>query len=291
MAKKSEALSQRQLQSQLIMRSKAARKKRQQWIKKAQIGAAVMFSVLLIGGGLWGWKSGAIARTVQTTIDGGYKLTAKAGFSVKAIYLEGRNRTSMDDINKALGIAQGEPIFQLSLAEMRERLEKIESVHVAAVERSLPGTLYVRIVEREPVALWQHQGKIALVDDQGVVMNGIDSAPYRQLPLIVGDNAPAHITELMTILAASPDLTQRFAAAVYVGERRWNIRLNGDVEVKLPETNAIDAWKKLAELETKQKLLDRDIKVIDLRLAGRMFIQVSPEELRGNKQANGAKET
>ncbi len=140
---------------------------------------------------LWLWKSGAAVRTAQAVADEAYGLTVKGGFAVQALYLEGRNRTSMDDIDKALGIKKGDPILQFSISDARDRLEKIESVKFAAVERALPGTLYVRIVEREPVALWQHQGKVSLVDDNGAVMNGIDSAPYQHLPLIVGDDAPS----------------------------------------------------------------------------------------------------
>src|SRR5208282_2683263 len=99
------------------------------------------------------------------------------------------------------------------------------SVKFAAVERSLPDTLHIRIVEREPVALWQHQGKMTPVDDQGTIMSDLDAAPYQHLPLIIGDDAPAHAAELLTILASEPDLAKRFANATRMGDRRWNIRL------------------------------------------------------------------
>ncbi|MDE3038638.1 MAG: cell division protein FtsQ, partial [Pseudomonadota bacterium] len=160
----------------------------------------------------------------------------------------------------------------------------------AAVERALPGALYVRIVEREPVALWQHEGVITPVDDNGTAMNGIAVAPGRRLPLIIGDDAPKHVGDLLQLLALEPDLTQRFAAAAWVGDRRWNIRLHspiGVVEVKLPEEGPAEAWKKLAELQARRRLLDRDVKVIDMRLEGRMFIRLAPE---GGK-ATGARET
>jgi cell division protein FtsQ len=140
----------------------------------------------------------------------------------------------------------------------------------------------VRIVEREPVAMWQHEGKMALVDDNGAVMTGLDMAQFQQLPLILGDDAPKHVSEVLAILASQPDLVKRFAAAIHVGERRWNIRLSAqageNIEIKL------------AELETKQKLLDRDIKVIDLRMPGRMFIKLVPEN-EPIKPAGSARDT
>ena len=263
------SLTPRQRQSQQIMREKAARKKRKILMRKLAIAA----------GGLWAWKSGAAVRTATATVNGAYLLTARAGFSVQALYLEGRNRTSMNDIEKALEVKKGTPILQLSLDDMRDRLEKIESVKFAAVERALPGTLYVRIVEREPAALWQHQGKLAAVDDNGVVMNDIDLTPYKHLPLIIGDDAPTHISELLSVLASAPDLAKRFVVATRMGDRRWDIRLNGQigvVDVKLPEDDPTTAWKKLSDLEQRDQVLERDVKVIDLRLEGRMFIKVAP---------------
>lgn len=293
MARQSEGLTSRQRQSQQIMREKNARKKRKTILRRLAIVSGSVLTLTLIGGGVWLWKSNTALRTIQATIDGAYGLTAKAGFAVQSLYLEGRNRTTMDDINKALEIKKGDPILRLSIDEVRARLEKIESVKLAAVERSLPGTIYVRIVEREPVALWQSHNKMALVDDNGVVMNDIDIAPYQKLPLIIGDNAPAHVKELMTILAAEPELAKHFSAAIRVSDRRWNIRLNikpgEDVEVRLPESNPAEAWKKLADAQAHQQLLDRDVKVIDLRLEGKMFIKVAPEEM--HSKTGSARET
>lgn len=290
MAKRKAKLTPRQKQSQQIMRDKAAKKRRKALVRKFGLVGGGVFLVAVLGGGFWAWKSGAAARTAQSVVDGAYGLTAKAGFSLQSLYLEGRNRTSMQAIEKALGVKKGDPILQHSLSELRHRLEAVESIKFAAVERALPGTLYIRIVEREPVAMWQNGGKLALVDDNGVVMTGIDIAPYHALPLIIGDNAPKHVAELLTMLTSQPELTKRFSAAIWVGDRRWNIRLNGDIEVKLPEDNAQNAWKHLAELQDEQRLLDRDVKEIDLRLEDKMFIKLTPEGMPDKGAAN-ARET
>ena len=294
MPRKQETLTSRQRQSQQIMREKSALKKRKILMRKVYLIGGGVFSVLVLGTSLWLWKSGAAMRGVQAVSDYVYGMTAEAGYVVQGVYLEGRNRTSMEEIDKVIGIKKGDPIFRFSVGEVRERLEKIESIKTAAVERALPGTVYVRIVEREPVALWQNNGQIALVDDNGVVMKDIDSKPYLKLPLLVGAEAPEHIKELMAILDSQPELSKRLSSAIRVSDRRWNIRLNvgssgGVVEVMLPENNPVDAWKKVAELQAHQQLLDRDVKVIDLRLEGKMFIKLAPDEI--NNKTTNAKET
>jgi len=287
--KKSDDLTPRQRQSQRIMREKAARKRRQAWRKRVQITGFALLAVLLAGGSAWLALSGAGAQIVAGTTNGLYRMSAKAGFDIQSVYLEGRSRTALADINKALGMTKGQSIFRADLEIMRTELEKIDSVKMAAVERALPHTLYVRIVEREPVALWQNNAKLALVDDAGIVMNGIDAAPYAHLPLIIGDGAPSHVAELMTILTSEPTLAERFAAAIYTGERRWNIRFQNGSEVKLPEKNPLSAWKILAGLQARQQLLDRAVKVVDLRLPDRLFITLSPQDMPS--RAGNAKDT
>lgn len=286
--KKTDELTPRQRQSQKIMREKAAKVKREHFMQKFRVVFAVLFVVFVGGGGFWAWKTSAYSRATNAISDKIYGTTANAGYTVQTLYLEGRNRTPLNDINNALDIDKGSPILRLNLDEIRTRLEKIESIKYAAIERALPSTLYVRVVERDPVARWQFHEKISLVDDNGVVMTGLDLAPYKELPLIVGEGAPKNVANLLKILNSAPELSKRFSAAIWVGDRRWNIRLHhknsrdgaeiADIEVRLPENEPENAWKELAEMQNKEQVLDRDIKVIDLRIAGRLFIKVPEAE-------------
>lgn len=288
MARKT-ATTTRQRQSQQIMRDKQARKRREEIRRKIQFAMGVALGILFVGGGGYFWYSGSLERTVDQTVNGFYVSTARAGFAVHSLHIEGRGRTPMSEIQQALGIKKNDPILALSLEGMRERLKEIHSIREAAIDRALPNALYVRIVEREPVALWQHQGSISLIDELGTVMTGIDITPYHNLPLIVGDGAPEHVMELMNILASAPGLEKEFSSAIRVADRRWNIRLNNDVEVKLPEADAPAALARLVKINQEEELLKRDIKVIDLRVPDRVFIKLSPELIAPNH--TGAKET
>lgn len=287
--KKNDALTPRQRQSQQIIKQKASRKKRQAMVRRAQIYGGVCMVVLVFCLAGWLSISGVANRWSEHASRALYAATVKAGFGVRDIYLEGRSRTPLGEIEAALDIRRGDAILAVDLDASRRRLEAIASVRGAAVERALPGTLFVRIVEREPVALWQHGGRLALVDDQGAVMSGLDIDPYRHLPLLIGEGAPARAGDLLALLAAQPVLAKQFEAATWVGERRWNIRLTGGTEIKLPESDAAEAWKTVAELHAKQKLLDRAVKVVDMRIQGRLFMTISPPPAPSAK-AEGAKE-
>jgi cell division protein FtsQ len=157
----------------------------------------------------------------------------------------------------------------------RQRLELIEWVESAIVERRLPSTIYVKLKERAAVALWQRDGDFVLIDRQGRVVRTVDPDYYGYLPLIAGAGAPGQITALSLLLQEVPVIGRRVRAAVWVGQRRWNLTLDNMVQVMLPEEDAAAALKILAELDRKQQLLSRDVAVVDLRLPDRMVVRLA----------------
>ena len=75
------------------------------------------------------------------------------------------------------------------------------------------------------------------------------------------------------MLGGAPKLRELVTAAVRVGSRRWNLRLRGGVEVRLPEKNPEEAWARLADLQSRHDLLARDVVTIDMRLPGRLLVR------------------
>ena len=201
-------------------------------------------------------------------------VAASMGLRVTNVIVEGRSKTPEPMLRAALGIRPGEPILSYSLAEARQRLESIKWVETATVERRLPATIVVRLVERRPFAVWQSEGKFLLVDRDGDIVADSDVAAFSgQLPLVVGPGALAAAAALMDMLATQPDLQKRVVAAVRVGERRWNLRMNNGADVMLPEGAEIQALAKLAELQASHSLLDRPLAVVDLRLPDRLVVR------------------
>jgi cell division protein FtsQ len=247
------------------------------WDKMRNVIAVVLaLAAAAIGYTVW---TGAASRAVAEVVDKGYRSLASIGFSVDHMTLDGRTRTTMAEVKAAIGFDTGEPIFRVSLSELRARLEKIPTVKQAAVERALPDTLHIHLVEREPVAVWQYKGKIALIDDTGAVMRDLDMKQYKHLPLVVGEGAPEHVGDMLALLADHKDLAPQVASLVRVGNRRWDVHLKQGIRVKLPEENYLSAWQELATMQSEQQILLRDIQTIDLRDGERMYITLAPREL------------
>jgi len=140
----------------------------------------------------------------------------------------------------------------------------------------LPDRIIVRLTEREPFAVWQFQGKFSLVDRAGKVVER-DLTESRGLPLIVGAGAPAAAAPLIDALNQNPILLDHLVAAVRVGERRWNLRLNTGADILLPEGQERVAITRLMALHQDQALLDRPLKVVDLRLPDRLVLRPQTE--------------
>jgi cell division protein FtsQ len=205
------------------------------------------------------------------------RVSAAIGLRVADIRVEGRETTDRETILDALGARPGTPILAVDPARAKQQLESLPWVRSALIERRLPDTLYVRLVERSPLALWQHSGKIELIDRTGAVIPVSHLDQFAKLPLVVGEDAARHASELLAMLANEPDLASRVTAAVQVGGRRWNLRIDNSIDVLLPADDPAGAWADLARLQRSSAILKRDVQAIDMRLPDRLVVRVVPE--------------
>ena len=203
--------------------------------------------------------------------------TGLLGMTVSDIRVEGRETTDRETILAALGAGPGTPILAVDPTRAKDQLEALPWVRSAVIERHLPGTLYVRLVERKPLALWQHGGKIELIDHGGEVIPVVRLDQFAKLLMVVGEGAARHAAELLRMLASEPELAARVTAAIRVGDRRWNLRIDNAIDVLLPAHEEANAWSQLARLERSSAILKRDLQTIDLRLPDRLVLRVSPE--------------
>lgn len=253
------------------------RRRRQQ---QRRVLLATASAIVLAGSAATAWYIGRDGRLTAYTQEAQTRI-AEAGadlhLTVESVQVEGRQRADRRAILTALGVARGMPILAVDLESAKARLETVPWVRNASIERLLPDTLYVRLTERAPLALWQHQGKFDLVDQDGNIIADADIRDYPFLPQVVGNGAPAAAPDLLKVLTGEPALQAHVTASVRVGGRRWDIHLDNGIVVSLPESNAASAWHRLAALDRSDRLLERDVQVIDMRLPDRVVLRVPPD--------------
>lgn len=239
-------------------------------------------ALILAGAGAFSllWRSGLAAAELAHLRAAVIARSAGVGMTVDSVLVQGRQETPPAAVLQALGVARGQPLLAFDPLAAKERLERLGWVREAAVERRFPGTIAVRLVERRPLALWQRDGKLALVDDTGTVIGGDDIDRFADFPIIVGDDAPRHAPALLAMLAAEPQLKAHVSAAVWISGRRWDLHFDNGIGVRLPEQHPEAALTRLADLDRATGLLKRDLVAIDLRLSDRLILKLSPAAAR-----------
>jgi cell division protein FtsQ len=204
--------------------------------------------------------------------------TAIAGFEIRHVEVDGTREMPRLPVYDAALSGPSNAMLNADLPAIRTRLLALPWVADASVARQLPDTLSIRIVERRPVALWQHQQRFALIDINGQVLPTADLTRFAKLPVVVGTGANGRVRELLALTASAPSLSEKVDAAILVGGRRWDVKFKSGETLALPDTPAAAtaAFKRFAKLEQQmaedRKLLGGRFQRFDMRLPGQITI-------------------
>jgi len=256
-------------------RSSVRKSGRPIWRQPVLLGLIVLLLGLGGGGGWLAWKQGWLATAQERVAEVSHRVVvALTPFKLADVTVEGRDYVTREAILAALNVKAGDSLLGIDLQAARHRLEAIDWVASATVERRLPDTLYVTLKERRAVAIWQNGSEYTLIDQNGRTVRASRMPPGADtLLLLGGPGAPEHVGDLLLLLAYEPYIAKQMRAAVWVGQRRWNLILKNDTEIRLPEEDAVAALQRLAKLDSDYKLLSREFGVIDLRLPDKLYLR------------------
>ena len=245
--------------------------RRQRWlIRPAAVAAGCGLVLLALTALLRSGTPGSTLDRLHLALAGD---AARAGMQVRHIVIEGRANTPEPVLRGAMDVHRGTPILAVPIRAVAARIERLSWVQHATVERRLPDTIVVRLIERRPFAIWQDQGKFRLIDRDGDTVADRNARDFRALPLVVGPGAPRAAARLLDALNAQPELAPRVAAAVRVDSRRWDLMMKSGMTVRLPGGHAVRAIARLAQLQAQFALLDRPLRFIDLRLPSMLVLR------------------
>jgi cell division protein FtsQ len=204
-------------------------------------------------------------------------MTAWSGLGITEVKITGQSEASEMDVLDHLEIGQYPSLVTFDVEAAKARVEKLPWVKQATLKKVYPHGLEVAISERDPFAVWQHDGVVSLVDDDGSVISDGVSERYAALPLVVGPGAASRAAEFTNLVGAFPEIAGRVRAGVLVSGRRWNIVLNDGVELLLPEKNPAQALQQIVALDESAALLSREIAAVDMRLADNLVLRLDAD--------------
>ncbi len=224
--------------------------------------------------------SGASLKTSAWAHQKILHVTANAGFEVENILVEGRHYTEADTLKAILNIEKGYPIFGFDPVQAQKMISKISWVKDVQVERRFPDTIYVDIKERVPMALWQRDKRLSLIDTEGVVLTDHKINRFKNYIVVVGDDIPEYAPEFLKLLISEPELVKKIEAASLKSGRRWDLVLKTGAIVKLPEEDLALAFRRLVQMQEEKQILDKDVKTIDVREPNRIVVRTHPGALQ-----------
>ena len=252
------------------------------------IGTAGTVAVILASLAYGSVKGDHIPTVVEAFKDVRDAAANAAGFRIVSVALAGQHHISREDVLAAAGVTDTTSLLFLDVEQTRERLKSNPWIADATVLKLYPGELQIGIREREAFALWQKNGQVSVIADDGTVLEPYVAPRLIELPLVVGRGAETRAKEFLALLDRYPDLRASVRATVLVGERRWNLRLKNGIDVRLPETDIAPALERLVALDKEKTLTTRDIVAIDLRLPDRVTVRLS--EAAAQARIEAAKE-
>jgi cell division protein FtsQ len=246
------------------------------WVlhQKRIVRLAMASLIVATAGGLFAIKDtlSTVAMTGLRFVQGEF---AQAGFGISGIHISGQRLTADADIIALMTVGMGDSTVTFDAQKAQARLKWLRAVKSATVKKVYPSEVYVDIVEKDPVVRWRVGSTTWLLDERGDRI-GTDVSSFSNLPLVIGEGASDDAVAMSRLLDRHPKLQEGLAALSRIGDRRWDLIYRNGLRVQLPETGVAQALTRLDEYQAGYRLMDRDVTVIDLRVAG--LVTLAPGE-------------
>lgn len=215
-------------------------------------------------------------KIIDTYADLRSQVESRPEFMVNMMAVDGASDLVAEGIRQILPLDFPISSFDLDLEAMRETVVSLDPVKSARLYVRQGNVLQVEVVERLPVVLWRNEQGLQLLDDEGVLVGpAFLRSDWPELPLIVGDGANGLVTEALELVAAAEPLAARLRGLVRMGERRWDVVLDRDQRILLPETEAVRALERVIAMDHAVNMLERDLVAVDLRLPNRPTLRMT----------------
>ena len=249
-----------------------------------RVGLSMTVLLLLGSCGFGIVRGGHLQDFVTAVSDARNALANSAGFRITSVVINGRKQLTQDEILAIGDISGRSSLLFLDADAVRDKLKANPWIADATVLKLYPGQLMVELTERKAFALWQEAGRLSVIADDGAVLEPYVSRRFLSLPLVVGKGADTQARDFLALLARYPQVNSVTKAAIFVGERRWNLRLKDGLDIRLPEQDVGNALAMLSKLDKEDRLFSRDIVAVDMRLPDRLVVQLSEDAAKAREE-------
>ena len=202
-------------------------------------------------------------------------LVERPEFMIKVASVDGASDELAHEIREIMPLDFPVSYFDLDIKYLHKVLNDIPAVESAAIKVTVSGVLQIDISERTPAFIWRKDDVISIIDEKGKFIRLATSRlDYPELPLVVGEAANLSIADISSLMEDNQYFLDQVRAFVRVGERRWDLVLDNNLRIMLPQTEFLAAFDRLMLMNHTGSLFSNQLSTVDMRLVERPTVRV-----------------
>ena len=204
-----------------------------------------------------------------------HALVERPEFMIKVASVDGASDELAHEIREIMPLNFPVSYFDLDIKYLHKVLNDIPAVASAAIKVTVSGVLQINISERIPAFIWRKDDVISVIDEKGKFIRLATSRlDYPELPLVIGEAANLSIADISSLMEDNQYFLEQVRAFVRVGERRWDLVLDNNLRIMLPQTEFLAAFDRLMLMNHTGSLFSNQLSTIDMRLVERPTVRV-----------------
>ena len=204
-----------------------------------------------------------------------HALVERPEFMIKVASVDGASDELAHEIREIMPLDFPVSYFDLDIKYLHKVLNDIPAVASAAIKVTVSGVLQIDISERTPAFIWRKDDVISVIDEKGKFIRLATSRlDYPELPLVIGEAANLSIADISSLMEDNQYFLDQVRAFVRVGERRWDLVLDNNLRIMLPQTEFLAAFDRLVLMNHTGSLFSNQLSTIDMRLVERPTVRV-----------------
>ena len=190
----------------------------------------------------------------------------KNGFKIENVLITGTRNLSNNYIKDTIEIYNDVNIFNIDLSSIYNKIKQNTWVKKVSIERILPNIIKIKILENQPIAIWQNKKNNKLITANGdIIFDGNVNDFKNDFPIIKGNKSKENISSILEILETNQNFYKNIWSLTFINERRWDLHFNQGLVVRLPSKDIKKAWEKIIKLQKNYNVLNLKLTEIDLR--------------------------
>ena len=202
-------------------------------------------------------------------------LVERPEFMIKVASVDGASDELAHEIREIMPLDFPVSYFDLDIKYLHKVLNDIPAVASAAIKVTVSGVLQIDISERTPGFIWRKDNVISVIDEKGKFIRLATSRlDYPELPLVIGEAANLSVADISSLMEDNQYFLDQVRAFIRVGERRWDLVLDNNLRIMLPQTEFLAAFDRLMLMNHTGSLFSNQLSTIDMRLVERPTVRV-----------------